>query len=532
MSDQQLGRQLREVANDVVRLGAQAFNTGRTWLNERREDMHQNNEEHGSRQPAGRGGSPQQASQHQPEHAQSRQGARENDTAYRNQMNQGELYGRGDQYGQSHYGTSDYGQQSSSGQGYGSQFQSAQQDYGQPQGGSPYSAQGAAQRYGQQGYGSTMHGGQQPSGTSNEHYGRLQGNEPYGGANQQSRMTGQGYGASSGYGSQAPGFGQTYASNRGFGSQGMESRDRETLQGGFGASQHGAHGGYSSPYSQQGGQDPWQAQSGTQMGHGGLNTQSASSRYSQGGPDPAAHYQYGQQGGGFGHSQFGAGSGSLMSQGVGLQRQEYGQGHDGGYSQRSQSTYQPGGMGPSQYGQGGMQGIGSTTGSELQSRRGRGPKNYTRSDERILDDLHERLSSDPQIDASEVEVRCEGGQVTLEGTVEQRWMKHRIEDIAEACAGVRQLDNRIRVESQSSSSSQSRPTSAPQTGTTAGKQAQSNDERVSTASGSTGSGSSSESEEATSRQTASRGKDGSTGARGTAAGQTGGTTPGSSGSAH
>lgn len=77
--------------------------------------------------------------------------------------------------------------------------------------------------------------------------------------------------------------------------------------------------------------------------------------------------------------------------------------------------------------------------------RGRGPRNYRRSAERILEDINERLTYDPQIDASGIEVRCADGKVVLEGEVDGRWMKHRAEDIAEACAGSLEIDNRLRV---------------------------------------------------------------------------------------
>ena len=36
--------------------------------------------------------------------------------------------------------------------------------------------------------------------------------------------------------------------------------------------------------------------------------------------------------------------------------------------------------------------------------------------------------------------------VTLSGTVGERWMKHRAEDMAEACGGVRDVENLIRVQ--------------------------------------------------------------------------------------
>ena len=77
--------------------------------------------------------------------------------------------------------------------------------------------------------------------------------------------------------------------------------------------------------------------------------------------------------------------------------------------------------------------------------RGRGPKNYTRSDQRITEDLCERLTEDDDIDAGGIEVQVEQGVVTLSGTVSDRWMKHRAEDVAERCAGVRDVENRIRV---------------------------------------------------------------------------------------
>ncbi|MBS7457332.1 BON domain-containing protein [Coralloluteibacterium stylophorae] len=76
---------------------------------------------------------------------------------------------------------------------------------------------------------------------------------------------------------------------------------------------------------------------------------------------------------------------------------------------------------------------------------GRGPKGYTRSDERISEDVCERLTHDPLVDASEIEVKVVEGVVTLEGTVGDRRMKHRAEDIAESCSGVRDVDNRVRV---------------------------------------------------------------------------------------
>ncbi|HEY0877473.1 MAG TPA: BON domain-containing protein [Zeimonas sp.] len=75
----------------------------------------------------------------------------------------------------------------------------------------------------------------------------------------------------------------------------------------------------------------------------------------------------------------------------------------------------------------------------------RGPKGYARSDERLRDDICERLSDETWLDLSEVEVHVEDGRVRLEGEVRDRYSKHAIEDIADGAWGVKDVDNRIRV---------------------------------------------------------------------------------------
>jgi osmotically-inducible protein OsmY len=77
--------------------------------------------------------------------------------------------------------------------------------------------------------------------------------------------------------------------------------------------------------------------------------------------------------------------------------------------------------------------------------RGRGPKNYTRSDDRIREDVNDRLSDDPFVDASEIEVQVSSCEVTLTGTVDSREAKRRAEDIAERVSGVKHVQNNLRV---------------------------------------------------------------------------------------
>ena len=77
---------------------------------------------------------------------------------------------------------------------------------------------------------------------------------------------------------------------------------------------------------------------------------------------------------------------------------------------------------------------------------GRGPKGYQRSDERIREEVSDRLMADDTIDASEIEVMVKDGEVTLKGSVDHRWAKRRAEDMAEQVMGVRDVMNQIRVE--------------------------------------------------------------------------------------
>lgn len=78
--------------------------------------------------------------------------------------------------------------------------------------------------------------------------------------------------------------------------------------------------------------------------------------------------------------------------------------------------------------------------------RGRGPKGYSRTDDRIREDVCERLSWNDEIDATEINVRVENGDVILEGSVDTRLMKRLAEDLVERVPGVTDVHNAIRVE--------------------------------------------------------------------------------------
>lgn len=150
------------------------------------------------------------------------------------------------------------------------------------------------------------------------------------------------------------------------------------------------------------------------------------------------HPSYGQ----FGGSGMGAG---VVSSGAGWnQRGDSGPSYGGrGYGSEP-SWYGPNGSARASYG---------TYGAENRARGfergsghyGRGPKGYTRSDDRIREDVCDRLSYDDEVDASDITVNVKDGEVTLEGTVTDRYSKHRAEDIADAVHGVRDVHNRLKA---------------------------------------------------------------------------------------
>lgn len=140
-----------------------------------------------------------------------------------------------------------------------------------------------------------------------------------------------------------------------------------------------------------------------------------------------------------------SGRGSIQrGSGYGMQRGDGGHGFGGGFGSSADSggRLAPGtsqGMGhESGYG-------GQYTESSGQNYRGRGPKNYMRSDERIKEDLSERLSDDPLIDAADINVEVKNGVVTLTGSVDARHLKHRAEDMADQCSGVKDVENRLTI---------------------------------------------------------------------------------------
>ena len=77
--------------------------------------------------------------------------------------------------------------------------------------------------------------------------------------------------------------------------------------------------------------------------------------------------------------------------------------------------------------------------------QGVGPKNYTRSDDRIREDVCDRLSMHGGVDARDIEVEVKQAEVILHGSVHDRRMKRMAEDAVDQVPGVRDVRNELRV---------------------------------------------------------------------------------------
>jgi hypothetical protein len=169
----------------------------------------------------------------------------------------------------------------------------------------------------------------------------------------------------------------------------------------------------------------------------------------QGGPDEDRDYRGGGYGSDFARGSQGGydrdndyrrriGGGYEGGRGMGGTQGDFGGGSDYNRSGGQGGQRLGGGYGAGGYlsGEGGMRGG---------EHRGRGPKGYTRSDDRIREEVCDCLSDDPHIDASEIEVSVNNGEVTLSGSVSDRNAKRHAEDIIEHLSGVKHVQNNLRM---------------------------------------------------------------------------------------
>jgi len=163
---------------------------------------------------------------------------------------------------------------------------------------------------------------------------------------------------------------------------------------------------------------------------------------SAGGYDRSREQEEGWRGGGR-HEDYGPGAFNRQFRGgteyFGTGQRGFGTtwgGQGGGYT----------GQGSYSGGQGGYSGGIGSYGQQQGQHAGRGPKGYQRSDDRIREDVCERLTQHPEINAEEIEIQVKGGEVTLTGTVERREEKRIAEDIAESISGVKDVHNQLRAQ--------------------------------------------------------------------------------------
>lgn len=259
--------------------------------------------------------------------------------------------------------------------------------------------------------------------------------------------------------------------------QRSDSGDAQRYGGGYGQSQSG----YGSGYGQPGYSQPWYGldahtfddsrsgsyQRGSRYGNYPTepNYRASQSNY------PSGSYGSSDYGTGYGQSGYGTGDYESNPEGPGQAHSvsDWGLSQPGGFfsGQQGGGYYsQPRGAYGREYGGRQMQqNYGSTFGgyesaygenytSSRQRYSNRGPKGYKRSDERIQDDVNDALS-DGTIDASEITVQVQNGEVTLSGSVSDRRMKFYAESCAERVMGVTDVNNQLKITRSSSTTSES-----------------------------------------------------------------------------
>jgi hypothetical protein len=128
---------------------------------------------------------------------------------------------------------------------------------------------------------------------------------------------------------------------------------------------------------------------------------------------------------------------------------EPGQRSHGSWEQQEAYGQRPGQLGQGTYGGFGQDRSHGRRQESYGPHVGKGPKGYQRSDDRILEDANHALERHPSIDATEIEVVCQSGELILRGTVETRDEKRLAEQAVEDLAGVKDVRNELRVQSKS-----------------------------------------------------------------------------------
>jgi osmotically-inducible protein OsmY len=180
------------------------------------------------------------------------------------------------------------------------------------------------------------------------------------------------------------------------------------------------------------------------MGSAGSQGQYGQGQYGQG---QYGQGQYGQ--GQYGQGQYGGQYGDGRS---GMQGgQGFGAGRFGSASERGGNEQPTTGSWGQREESRGMTGRSATDEGRTRGRfRGKGPKDWVRSDERIREEVCELLADSDDVDASGITVKVESGEVTLDGAVDSRQAKREAEEVACRARGVKDCLNHLRVKSETS----------------------------------------------------------------------------------
>jgi osmotically-inducible protein OsmY len=222
--------------------------------------------------------------------------------------------------------------------------------------------------------------------------------------------------------------------NRGYGNMsddyGNQQRNRQQSSGNYG-NQYGNESDWSRRHSQQSGAGNWGSDYGRQdWGRGHVNTGNYDDRNRD-----------------FGNRNYGGGYGN-MSNDYDRNRNQY-SGNAGNYGRRNQRDDD------NNWWERTKDKVSSWFSDDDNDRdrsrdyggghRGKGPADYRRSQDRIREDICDRLTDDDRVDASNIRVQIDDDAVILSGTVSSREEKRRAEDLVESISGVRNVENRLRV---------------------------------------------------------------------------------------
>ncbi|HWK49618.1 MAG TPA: BON domain-containing protein, partial [Steroidobacter sp.] len=233
--------------------------------------------------------------------------------------------------------------------------------------------------------------------------------------------------------------------------------DRDANYGSFSSSGTGDYRGFGgSGGSYQGGQGQW-GEGGTQYGQGSQGDYNyrgyERSRFGQGGFQGRGGYQ--GQSANEGQGQYGQGGQGSWRQRIGQSMRSFGSGRPSGGRAHGDyrgsesgagDEYGSRGEGMDLYGSQGSQG--RQWGQEESGFRGRGPRGYKRSDERIKEDVCDCLADDERLDATNIEVLVKDGEVTLSGFTTSREDKRWAESLVERISGVKEVQNSLRMQDQ------------------------------------------------------------------------------------